>query len=151
MQPSEMRLSCGVEEASHCGRRSEGGAGRRRWIATAVAFTCVDERARQLSAAADPAIALELARVEITNLNEAVSTRTTIGEAIGLLMREKTLTAKAAFEHLVELSSHTNINIREIAARLVEEADARAERGDSGVQCPVAVHRRVSPMTSRLR
>ena len=33
MQPSEMRLSCGVEEASHCGRRSEGGAGRRRWIA----------------------------------------------------------------------------------------------------------------------
>ena len=115
-------------------------------IATAVAFTCVDERARQRSAAADPAIALELAKVEITNLNEAVSTRTTIGEAIGLLMHERTLSAKAAFAHLAELSSHTNIKIREIAARMVEEADARAEREAAGVQNPVAGHRRVSVM-----
>jgi len=119
-------------------------------IATAVAFTCVDERARQRSAAADPAIALELAKEEITNLNEAVSTRTTIGEAIGLLMHEKALTAKAAFAHLVEVSSHTNIKIREIAARMVEEADARAERAAVGVPDPVAAgHRRVGPMTSR--
>ena len=120
-------------------------------IATAVAFTCVDERARQRSAAADPAIALELARVEITNLNEAVRTRTTIGEAIGLLMHEKTLTAEAAFAHLVELSSHTNIKVREIAARMVEEAGARAERVVPGIpKPPPAGHRRVSPMTSRL-
>ena len=107
-------------------------------IATAVAFTCVDERARQRSAAADPVIALELARVEITNLNEALSTRTTIGEAIGLLMHEKTLTAEAAFAHLVEVSAHTNIKIREIAARMVQEAGARAERAVAGVQDPVA-------------
>jgi hypothetical protein len=121
-------------------------------IATAVAFTCVDERARQRSAAADPAIALELARVEITNLQEAVSTRTTIGEAIGLLMHEKTLTAAAAFAHLIELSSHTNIKVREIAARMVEEAGARAERAVAGVPAPGAVgHRPVSSMTSRLR
>ncbi len=105
-------------------------------IATAVAFTCVDERARQRSAAADPVIALELARAEIANLNEALSTRTTIGEAIGLLMHEKILTAEAAFVHLVELSSHTNIKISEIAARMVEEADARAERAGAGVQAP---------------
>ena len=61
--------------------------------------------------------------MEITNLNEAVRTRTTIGEAIGLLMHEKTLTAEAAFAHLVELS-RTNIKVREIAARMVEEAGA---------------------------
>ena len=121
-------------------------------IATAVAFTCVDERARQRSAAADPAIALELARAEITNLNEAVSTRTTIGEAIGLLMHEKTLTAEAAFAHLVELSSHTNIKVREIAARMVEEAGARAERAAAGVPDPVAAgHRGSAPMKSRPR
>lgn len=107
-------------------------------IATAVAFTCVDERARQRSAAADPAIALELARAEITNLTEALSTRTMIGEAIGLLMHEKTLTAEAAFAHLVEVSAHTNIKIREIAGRMVEEAGARAERAEAAVQDPVA-------------
>ena len=121
-------------------------------VATAVAFTCVDERARQRSAAADPAIALELARAEITNLNEAVITRTTIGEAVGLLMHEKTLTAKAAFAHLVEVSSHTNIKIREIAARMVEEADARVERTVTGVPGPVPTgHRRVSSMTAALQ
>ena len=114
-------------------------------IATAVAFTCVDERARQRSAAADPAIALELAKAEIINLNEALSTRTTIAEAIGLLMHEKTITAEAAFAHLVELSSHTNIKLREIAARMVEEAGARAERAGGGVPTPRAPgHQRVT-------
>jgi hypothetical protein len=120
-------------------------------LATAVAFTCVDERARQRSAVPDPAIGLELARMEITNLNEALSSRTTIGEAIGLLMHEKKLTAKAAFAHLIELSSHTNIKVREIAARMVEEAGARAERTVVGVPGPAVGHRRVSSMASRLR
>jgi hypothetical protein len=121
-------------------------------IATAVAFTCVHERARQRSAAADPVIALELARAEIANLNEAVSTRTVIGEGIGLLMHEKTLTAEAAFAHLVELSSRTNIKVREIAARMVEEAGARAGRAVAGVPGPAeAGHGRVSSMTSSLR
>lgn len=121
-------------------------------IATAVAFTCVHERARHRSAAADPEIALEIARAEITNLNEALFTRTTIGEAIGLLMHAKTLTAEAAFANLVEVSSHTNVKIREIAGRMVEEADARAERADADVEDPVeAVHRRDGAMASRLR
>jgi len=121
-------------------------------IATAVAFTCVDERARQRSAAPDPVIGLELARAEITDLNEALRNRTTIGEAIGLLMHEKTLSAEAAFAHLVEVSSHTNIKIREIAARMVEEADARAERAAAGVLDRVSEgNRRVSEMTPRLQ
>jgi AmiR/NasT family two-component response regulator len=76
----------------------------------------------------------DLAGVEIASLKEALTTRTTIGEAVGLLMHEKTLTADAAFAHLVEVSSRTNVKIREIAAQMVEEADARAERADVGVQ-----------------
>jgi len=101
-----------------------------------VAFSCVDDRAREPSAAPDPVVELELARAEISTLNEALRTRTTIGEAIGLLMQEKTLTADGAFAHLVEVSSHTNTKIREIAARMVEEATARAER--AGVPDPEA-------------
>ena len=96
-------------------------------IATTVAFTCVGERACDPSAAGGLVIELEAARAEIATLNEALRTRTTIGEAIGLLMHEKTLSADAAFAHLVEVSSHTNTKVREIAARMVEEADVRAE------------------------
>jgi len=105
-------------------------------IATTVACSCVGGRACNPSASGGPATALEDARAEITTLNEALRTRTTIGEAIGLLMHEKTLTAEAAFAHLVEVSSHTNIKVREIAGRMVEAADARAERADAGVQPP---------------
>ena len=105
----------------------------------------LSEAARPDSAAADPVIALERARAEIANLREALRTRTTIGEAIGLLMHEKTLTADAAFAHLVEVSSHTNVKIREIAARMVEEAETKAEPtpkgADAGVEDPVAVGR----------
>ena len=79
---------------------------------------------------------LQRARAEIATLNEALRTRTTIGEAIGLLMHEKTLTADAAFAHLVEVSSHTNVKIREIAAQMVDEAGARAERAAAAVQPP---------------
>jgi hypothetical protein len=121
-------------------------------IATAVAFSCVDERARDQSAGVDPVIALEGARKEITTLNEALRTRTTIGKAIGLLMQDKTLSADNAFAHLVEVSSHTNVKIREIAALMVEEADARAERVGAGVQDAVAASRpEVGAMTSRSR
>ena len=101
-------------------------------IATAVAISCAD-----------------LARAETSSLKEALRTRTTIGEAIGLLMHEKTITAEAAFAHLVEDSSHTNVKVREIAARMVEEANARAEGADADMQDPAAVGRRWVAMASR--
>lgn len=70
--------------------------------------------------------ALVRARQQIDGLEEALRTRTTIGQAVGMLMREKTLTSDEAFAELVELSSHTNVKIRDIASRMVDEASARA-------------------------
>lgn len=72
------------------------------------------------------AAALQASKVEIQTLKEALRTRTVIGEAVGLLMCESTITAEAAFTRLVEMSSHQNVKLREVAARLVEEANARA-------------------------
>ena len=76
-------------------------------------------------------IALQIAQVEIATLNQALRTRTTIGEAIGLLMHERTISADTAFAHLVEVSSHANIKVRKIAALMVDEANARAEHTGS--------------------
>jgi AmiR/NasT family two-component response regulator len=70
--------------------------------------------------------ALRSSEEEIKGLKEALRTRTTIGQAVGLLMCESTITADAAFSRLVEMSSHTNVKLREVAAQLVEEANARA-------------------------
>jgi ANTAR domain-containing protein len=70
--------------------------------------------------------ALRASEEEIEGLKEALRTRTTIGQAVGLLMCESTITAEAAFSRLVEMSSHSNVKLREVAAQLVEEANARA-------------------------
>lgn len=72
------------------------------------------------------ATALQLLRVENAGLKQALNTRATIGQATGVLMLEQNLTAKEAFARLVEMSSHTNVKLREIAVRIVHQADARA-------------------------
>lgn len=70
--------------------------------------------------------ALLQAREEIKTLKEALRTRTIIGQATGMLMRELNLSADDAFAHLVELSSHSNVKIRDIATRMVDEANVPA-------------------------
>lgn len=71
------------------------------------------------------ATALQLLRVENAGLKQALNTRATIGQATGVML-EQNLTAKEAFARLVEMSSHTNVKRREIAVRIVHQADARA-------------------------
>lgn len=71
------------------------------------------------------AIALGSAR-EVDSLNEALRSRKEIGQALGMLMKEFTLTEDAAFGFLMRTSSHTNVKIREIAVRMVKDANARA-------------------------
>jgi GAF domain-containing protein len=75
--------------------------------------------------AAHAAIALGNAR-EIDGLNEALNTRKAIGQAIGMLMNQYTLSEDAAFGLLVRMSSHSNVKLRDIAARMVEEANEKA-------------------------
>jgi hypothetical protein len=72
------------------------------------------------------ASALELLKVENAQLKQGLSTRAIIGQATGLLMRGQNLTATEAYARLVEMSSHTNVKLREIAARMVHAADGSA-------------------------
>ena len=71
------------------------------------------------------AIALGNAR-EVDTLQEALRTRKVIGQALGMLMTEYTLDEDAAFGLLVRTSSVTNVKLRDIAAAMVEQANARA-------------------------
>lgn len=75
--------------------------------------------------AAHAAIALGHAR-EIEGLNQALTTRKVIGQAIGMLMVQYDLTDDAAFGLLVRTSSHSNVKIRDIAAKMVADANAKA-------------------------
>ncbi len=71
------------------------------------------------------AIALGNAR-EVDSLQEALRTRKMIGQALGMLMTEYTLDEDAAFGLLVRTSSVTNVKLRDIAADMVKDANARA-------------------------
>jgi AmiR/NasT family two-component response regulator len=89
----------------------------------------LDEIVHVLGASEDVSgAALEHANQEIHGLREALRTRTLIGQAVGLLMAEKGLSTDEAFAKLVERSSHSNLKLRDVAARMVELADAGAER-----------------------
>jgi AmiR/NasT family two-component response regulator len=63
---------------------------------------------------------------EIEGLRRALETRSVIGQAIGIVMSLERLTAEAAFSWLVARSSRTNTKLREVAAAVVAEAEARA-------------------------
>jgi GAF domain-containing protein len=57
---------------------------------------------------------------EIGNLAEAVRTRTTIGQAVGIVMERYTLNDQRAFAFLQRMSSHRNTKLRVIAQEIVD-------------------------------
>lgn len=64
---------------------------------------------------------------EITNLQDALSTRTTIGQAMGIVMERFKLNDERAFAFLTRLSQNRNIKLRLIAEEMVAEATANAD------------------------
>ncbi len=72
------------------------------------------------------AIAISYA-VEVQNLNEALRTRTVIGQAVGLVMERYHLGDDRAFAFLTRLSSHRNVKLRRVAEELVADAMGKAE------------------------
>jgi hypothetical protein len=77
--------------------------------------------------AAQAAVALGHAQ-EIHHLNEALRTRQQIGTALGVLIERYHLDEQAAFSFLVRLSNHGNVKLRDVAARVIEDAaQARAD------------------------
>jgi GAF domain-containing protein len=62
---------------------------------------------------------------ERDNLQRAITNRTIIGNATGLLMERFQIDDHAAFAYLVRMSSTSNTKLEDIAAQLVAEANAR--------------------------
>jgi GAF domain-containing protein len=64
----------------------------------------------------------------ITNLTEALQTRQTIGQAIGIMMQRYSVDEAQAFKHLVRLSQTANIKLRDIARGVVDDLTRQAVR-----------------------
>lgn len=88
------------------------------------AFTDIADLAGLFQSQATVAIAYAH---EVTNLREALETRTTIGQAMGILMERFSLTDERAFAFLTRLSQSRNIKLRLIAEELVTEVARNAE------------------------
>jgi GAF domain-containing protein len=73
-------------------------------------------------------IALGRARRE-DQLSEAMFTRQTIGQAIGIIMVRYDIDSEHAFQFLVRASTTSNIKLRDIAREVVEEHNTRSGRG----------------------
>ena len=82
--------------------------------------------------------ALDVALDEVEGLRRALETRTTIGQAVGIVMTQRSMTAEEAFAHLVELSSRSNTKLRDIAATIVSQSEGRTAQ------------RRTAPRLARL-
>ncbi|MCC9154566.1 GAF and ANTAR domain-containing protein [Streptomyces parvulus] len=82
------------------------------------AFTEADETAGWLLAS-HAAVAFSSARTH-AQLQEAIGTRHTIGEAMGILMGSHHLTEDQAFAALRKYSQDNNVKLRDLAARVCE-------------------------------
>ncbi|MEJ7633268.1 GAF and ANTAR domain-containing protein [Aeromicrobium sp.] len=68
------------------------------------------------------AVALSYAR-EIADLDQALKSRTTIGQAIGILTERYGLNEERSFAFLTRLSQHRNVKLRLVAAEIVDGQD----------------------------
>ncbi|HEV2754374.1 MAG TPA: GAF and ANTAR domain-containing protein [Actinomycetota bacterium] len=72
---------------------------------------------------------LQEAMTQARQLEDALQTRTLIGQATGLLMGQEGLTSDEAFQRLVKVSQNANLKLREIAQRYVETWESKARNG----------------------
>lgn len=76
--------------------------------------------ATQVTIAVANARDLMMKEAQVAQLEEALESRTMIGQATGLVMAQEGLTADEAFEKLVKVSQKANIKLREIAQSYIE-------------------------------
>lgn len=86
---------------------------------TVNGFAHDDDRHEALALAAHVAVALAASR-QIAGLKSALTSRTVIGQAEGILMERFDISAARAFEVLKRVSSHSNIKLNAVATELVE-------------------------------
>lgn len=101
--------------------------------------TGLQARAAQLAANAAGALAVALRLAEhsqeAANLRIALTSRSTIDNAVGILMGQQQCTAEEAFDLLRRASQHRNIKLRDLAVQIVvgvtqKNSPGRAERSD---------------------
>lgn len=88
------------------------------------AFTAADEQAAEMLAAHATAAFAVAERAE--GLATAVESRTTIGQAQGILMQKFDIDSKAAFDFLKRISQHENRRLFTVAEAIVVQRDANA-------------------------
>ena len=76
------------------------------------------------------ALALSRARRE-DDLNSALINRTTIGQAVGIVMERHHMDEDRAFQHLLRVSQHSNTKLREVAQEVVARENDRSHRDDA--------------------
>jgi AmiR/NasT family two-component response regulator len=56
--------------------------------------------------------------LEVGNLNRALETRATIGQAVGIVMERYQLDERSAFAFLTRLSQQRNVKLRDVATEI---------------------------------
>ena len=75
---------------------------------------------------------LDALEKEVDGLRAALGSRTLIGKAMGVIIEREGVNETEAFEILKTMSQHRNIKLRDVAARLAEEAQPKgAEEPES--------------------
>jgi hypothetical protein len=74
------------------------------------------------------AVAISYA-TEVENLNEALRTRTIIGQAVGIVMERFGLSDDRAFAFLTRLSNHRNVKLRLVAQEIVDSVGQEETEG----------------------
>lgn len=92
--------------------------------------------AAQAAAAVANAKAYSGKATQVEQLEDALKTRTVIGQATGLLMAQEGLTSEEAFHRLVQVSQTSNLKLRDIAQRYVGAWERR--EGQTGQTIVVA-------------
>jgi GAF domain-containing protein len=86
----------------------------------------MDAETEQLAELFAAHVALALGHAErLENLNVALSSRKTIGLALGILMEKLDIDEDTAFAYLTRMSASNETQLRDVAASVVDEARAR--------------------------
>ncbi|MEP6666345.1 MAG: GAF and ANTAR domain-containing protein [Nocardioidaceae bacterium] len=88
-----------------------------------------DDREMAELFASHAALVLGYART-VKDLDEAINSRTVIGQAIGILMERYDLDEDRAFGFLTRVSQTSNVKLRQVARELVEAVNAQRNRGE---------------------
>ena len=81
---------------------------------------------------------LEALEREVDGLKTALGSRTIIGKAMGVIIEREGVNETEAFEILKTMSQHTNVRLRDVAAKLAEEAQpaGKQEPEEAGEEEP---------------